>query len=295
MNSSDSRPLVSVLVTVYNREYYLAECLDSILASTWTDFEVVVVDDCSTDASVAIAESFATRDTRIHIHRNSANLGDYRNRNRAAALARGKYLKYLDADDLIYPHSLEAYVVAMDRFPDAALGLSLNVIDPAKPFPFVTDSSAVIRSHFLGRSVLGVGPSAAMIRRDAFEAIGGFSGRQFIGDSELWLKLGERWPLVSLPPALVWWRQHEGQQMHLEVARPEVLNLRLELEEEALVNTKHLDSQEKANAFIRLRQHHARRLWSLAIFRRSPLAAWRLFGDSGLGCCQLFAGLRRYK
>jgi len=294
MNSSDSRPVVSVLVTVYNRELYLAECLDSILASTWQDFEVVVVDDGSKDGSVVVAEGYAARDPRIRFFPNEKNLGDYPNRMRAASLARGEFLKYVDADDLIYPHSLEIMVEAIRRFPEAALGLSLNRIDPPRPFPFVTESARIMALHFGGASLFGCGPTGGIIRRSAFEEVGGFSGRQFVGDSELWLKLGERWPLVSLPPALVWWRQHEGQQMHLEVSRPEVLLVRLQLEEEALRMTAHLDEPQKLVARRRLRQHHARKLWSLAVRRRSPLAAWRLFRKSGLGLGEVFSGLRRY-
>lgn len=288
-------PVTSILVTVYNREAYLGACLESILSSTYSDFEVVVVDDASSDRSVAIAGEFEQRDARIRVHRNSENLGDYPNRNRAAGLARGKYLKYLDADDLIYPHSLEVYVEAMEHFPAAALGLSLNVIDPAEPFPYVTESAEVIRSHFLGRSVLGVGPSAAMIRRDAFEAIGGFSGRQFIGDSELWLKLALRWPVVSLPPALVWWRRHQGQQMNIEMSRPEILVERFRLEFEMLGNTPHLSVEEKRYASARLKQHHARRIWSLALRQRQPAPAWRLFRASGLGIMELLRGVETYR
>ena len=82
----DESPGVSVLVTAYNREAYLAACLESILQSTWEDFEIVVVDDGSSDSSVAIGTSFAFRDSRVRFHRNDRNLGDYPNRMRAAEL-----------------------------------------------------------------------------------------------------------------------------------------------------------------------------------------------------------------
>ena len=82
-------PTISVLVTVYNREAYLAETLRSILNSTFQDFEIVVVDDCSSDRSVDIARQFASKDNRIVVHVNKKNLGDYHNRNKAASLAKG--------------------------------------------------------------------------------------------------------------------------------------------------------------------------------------------------------------
>ena len=288
-------PRVSVLVTVYNREAFLAACLGSILASTWQDFEVVVVDDGSSDESCAIAETYVARDPRIRFFRNERNLGDYPNRNRAASLATGKYLKYVDADDLIYPHSLRLMVEALESFPEAALGLSWDVVDSPIPYPFLLNSLEAHVAHFLGRSPLGVGPSAAIIRRDAFEAIGGFSGKQFIGDTELWLKLTARWPMVSLPPALVWWRMHEGQQMHLEQDRPEIVTARFQMELTALHDGSMLAPESQAAAAVRLRQHHARRILALALSQRQAALAWRLFRDSGLGLGELLRGLGGYR
>lgn len=288
-------PVSSYLVTVYNRESYLEACVESILCSSDSDFEVIVVDDASKDRSVAIADSIARFDSRVHVHRNETNLGDYANRNRAASLAKGKYLKYLDADDLIYPHSLELMVEAMERHPEAALGLSLNQIDPDQPYPFLSSTGEVIRNHFRGRSVLGVGPSASIIRRDAFEEIGGFSGRQFIGDAELWLKLAERWPVVSLPPALVWWRRHEGQQMNLEMSRPEVLGERFRLEVDTATHTQWLDDSERRTAICRIGQHHARRILALATKGGKPKEAMRLARDSGLSIPEFLRGFRPYQ
>ena len=78
-------PTVSVLVTLYNREAFIGAALTSILASTYEDFEVVVVDDASTDNSCELAKSIAATDSRVRVSRNEANLGDYGNRRRAAA------------------------------------------------------------------------------------------------------------------------------------------------------------------------------------------------------------------
>ncbi|MGV2336614.1 MAG UNVERIFIED_CONTAM: glycosyltransferase [Planctomycetaceae bacterium] len=115
---------ISVLVTVYNRQRYLAECLQSILDSTFSQFEVVVVDDRSSDSSLQIAGEFAARDPRIRVFQNPVNLGDYPNRNRAAELARGTWLKYVDSDDRIVPTCLENMLNAAGRFPDTGLVLS---------------------------------------------------------------------------------------------------------------------------------------------------------------------------
>jgi len=293
---SSSTPTVSVLVTVYDREKYLADCLDSILASTWRDFEVVIVDDCSSDNSVAIARSYAENDPRIRFYQNSENLGDYPNRNRAASLARGEYLKYLDADDVIYPHGLDVMVRALDKFPEAGFALSCRDRNPPAPFPFCTDPETAIRGFFFGNSVFGPGPSASLIRRSAFEAVGGFSGRQFVGDAELWLKLAEQWPVVSLPPALVWWRRHEGQEFAKGWLNGEYLANGFKVAREALSSPAcPLSDTNRRQALAKAKQHHARRLLALATKGGKPREAWRMFRSSGLGVGELAKGLRSYE
>ena len=114
-----------------------------------------------------------------------------------------------------------------------------------------------------------------------------------MGDTELWLKLAERWPIVLLPPALVWWRRHPGQQMELEMKRPEILNSRFELELQTLRETAHLSDTEKWQAERNLCQQHARRLLSFGIKQREPRMAWELIRQSGLSTAQLLSGFRR--
>ena len=94
-------PLVSVLMTAYNREAFIADAIASVLAQKFADFELVVVDDASRDRTVEIANDLAARDRRIRVYVNERNLGAYPNRNYAATLARGSLIKYHDSDDLI--------------------------------------------------------------------------------------------------------------------------------------------------------------------------------------------------
>jgi len=169
-----------------------------------------------------------------------------------------------------------------------------NVIDPEVPYPEKLDPPEFFRRHFLGRSPIGVGPSAAIIRRNCFEAVGGFSGRQFVGDTELWLKLAERWPVVLLPPALVWWRRHEGQQMSLEMKKPEVLNVRFRLNLDCLQQTAHLSAEDRRAAAVRLRTNHARSLMSFGLCNRRPLTSAALLYHSGLGFKDILRGARGY-
>src|SRR5690349_21051330 len=98
-------PKISVLMTAYNRASYIGAAIESVLAQTERDFELVVVDDRSTDDTVAVASAYLS-DPRVRIARNERNLGDYPNRNHAATLARGRFIKYHDSDDVMYPHCL---------------------------------------------------------------------------------------------------------------------------------------------------------------------------------------------
>ncbi|MFB1027712.1 MAG: glycosyltransferase family 2 protein, partial [Flavobacteriaceae bacterium] len=206
-------PKISILTTVYNREKYLAACIDSVLASSYKDWELIIVDDVSSDTSLAIAKSYEQKDARIKVYVNDKNLGDYPNRNKAASYAKGKYLKYLDADDLIYPRGLEIMVHTMEQFPEAALGISQKVAEDVKPYPFLMQPKETFTREFLMRGVLGLGPTGTIIRRDAFETLGGFTGTRYIGDTELWYKIALAYPVVKMQEELVFWRQHDDQEI----------------------------------------------------------------------------------
>ena len=207
------QPLVSVLMTAYNREKYIAEAIESVLASSYTNWELIVVDDQSLDNTVAIAKSYAFKDTRIRVYINEKNLGDYRNRNQAAAYANGVYLKYLDADDMIYPHGIEAMVNAMQQFPEAAYGFSFfGEQDDTVKYPILYTPEQAYNEHFLVKSFFYQGPGGAIIRKKFFDEVGGFSGKRYIGDTELWLKLSLKNNCIVFWPTLIWWRKHEQQE-----------------------------------------------------------------------------------
>lgn len=108
------RPIVSVVVANYNGERYLAESLRSILAQSLTELEVLLVDDASTDRSVAIAEAMAARDPRLHILRRTSNAGPGAARNCALTLARGAWIAIVDSDDFIHPERFRRLVDAAE-------------------------------------------------------------------------------------------------------------------------------------------------------------------------------------
>lgn len=212
MQTSET-PLVSVLMTAYNREKFIAAAIESVLASSYVNFELIVVDDGSSDATVSIARGYEQKDRRIRVYINEKNLGDYPNRNQAASLAKGKYLKYLDSDDLIYEYGLEVFVRYMERNPESAIGLCYRKNITHQPFPWVLSPEESIRHHFFNEGFLDCAPTGTIIRRDRFEEVGGFSGKRMVGDLELGLKIASRYKVMILPPALTFWRNHGDQEV----------------------------------------------------------------------------------
>lgn len=100
-------PKVSILIPVYNREALIGECIQSALDQTYTDFEVIIVDNASTDKTWQICQQYAAKDNRVRIFRNDTNIGPVRNWLRCVSEARGEFGKILFSDDLIFPQFLE--------------------------------------------------------------------------------------------------------------------------------------------------------------------------------------------
>ena len=204
-------PIISILTTVYNREKYLAECIESVQNGHFQDYEHIIVDDGSNDGSVALAQAYAAKDARIRVYQNETNLGDYPNRNQAAAHATGKYLKYVDADDLIYPWGLQILWDCMERFPEAGWGLCSLAQDKARPFPFVLDTAEAYRYHYLGPGLFHKAPLSSIIKKDLFESVGGFEPYSHAGDYAMWHKLSLKSPALCMSHGIVWYREHDDQ------------------------------------------------------------------------------------
>lgn len=206
-------PLVSVLMTAFNRERFIAEAIESVLASTYQNLELIVVDDGSIDRTIEIANSYQDKDNRIKVFLNKKNLGDYPNRNKAASYAKGKYLKYLDSDDIIYPHGLEVMVNAMEKFPDAGAGLIFEAYKDIEQLPLLLSSSESFNYHFFKDGLFYMGPSACIYNREYFNQLDGFTDFGVASDYEFNLRIGMFKPIVLMPRDLIWWRKHENKNI----------------------------------------------------------------------------------
>jgi len=126
----DKNVLVSVLMPVFNCEKFLSESIMSILSQTFTNFEFLILDDGSTDKSLAIIEKFREQDKRIKVFKNEKNMGVVESRNRLINLSTGKYIVWIDSDDIALPKRISEQVKFLNKNPDVGLvGANLIRID----------------------------------------------------------------------------------------------------------------------------------------------------------------------
>ncbi len=216
----ETTPAVSVLMPVFNPARYIRQSLDSILNQTFQDFEIVVVDDGSTDGSSRIIEEYAQGDARVRFHRYPRR-GLVPARNATLALARAPLVACLDHDDVALPRRLELQVAFLRAHPEVVcVGGSAEMIDEADRFlttlyPPCDDATI---QKLLVQGHCAIFNSASMFRREAAMASGGYDERApFSQDLDMWLRLGEVGKIANLPEPVLRYRLHSGGVSELHV------------------------------------------------------------------------------
>ena len=278
----EEAPLVSILMTAYNREKYIAEAIESVLASTYTNFELIIVDDCSNDKTVEIAKWYEKSDNRIKVYINEKNIGDYPNRNKAAGYATGKYLKYVDSDDMIYKETLATMVGLMEKYPEAGLGLTSRTEKTSSVFL----PAEAYRLHFFKRGILDCGPTGSIIRKDVFFEFNGFKEIRNVSDFDMWLAIAKKYPVVEMKMNLVYWREHEAQEVKLA---PELyLQYGLQIHREHLSgNACPLTAVETRAIMRRLKKAAGRRLIKQLIKQKNLSTFLKLWSTNNLSIFDL--------
>jgi hypothetical protein len=203
-----SAPVATIAMVTYNSGRFVRDAIESALAQEFEDFELLICDDCSSDDTWEIVKSFSDR--RIRAFRNERNLGEYRNRNYALSLARGRYLMYLDGDDILYRHGLAVMVDTMEMFPDAGYACALA---PCEKFiyPLELSPREFCLAAYLGPGVLANDFTQLFFRTEALRRHGGLDLRYRSGDTQIQIQLGMREPVVLMSNGLAWWRRRRGQ------------------------------------------------------------------------------------
>lgn len=159
-------PAISVVIPAYNAERYLELAVRSVLAQTWRDFEILIVDDCSTDGTAALMQRLAAEDERIVCLQNSRNTGVAETRNAAVAQARGEWIAFLDSDDMWRKDKLEKQMALIASHPDAVLtytGSAFMDQDGACYYYHMPVEQEVTYRTLLRRNVLAC--SSVMVKR----------------------------------------------------------------------------------------------------------------------------------
>ncbi len=207
-----ARPSVSVMMPVHNQGDYVTEAVKSVLDQTFGDFELLISDNASTDATRSILEDFAASDRRIVlVRRETASL--VQSLNVLLELARGELIARMDGDDVALPHRLDVQVAFLRKHPDViGVGSAFDMID-ARGRRFQTMSPSRKNNAIQEEALRGVTPLAhptVMMRRQDLVAAGGYDERwDYAEDLDLWLRLGERGVLANMDMVTLRYRVHE--------------------------------------------------------------------------------------
>ncbi len=286
-----SRPVVSVLITAYNREDYLAASIESVLAQTFGDFEILVTDNQSTDRTVEIARQFERLDSRVRVVVNERNLGQFGNRNRAASLAAGEFLKFHDSDDVMYPHCLAVMVPALRAERRAGFGLSNSRSWPGGPVPMLLTPRQSYQREFLGFGLFMCGPAGALFRTEVFRALGGFEDYGAPSDTIFWMRACAHHPALLLPGDLFYYREHPGQAFQAANVARQYATVTAHMWRALSLPECPLDEAEKMVARCNVAFATAKTIWQAA--RRGDFGlAWHRAALSGITATEWLRYLR---
>lgn len=203
-------PIISVVLPVYNRQDLVRRAIDSVLAQTMTDFELLVIDDCSTDATAAVVEEYCS-DPRVRLQCNTTNLGPAGARNRGIELARGRYIAFQDSDDRWFPEKLARQIEMLDRNPGVQ-ACYCGALYYAQGQCYYIPSEGTLDAESMASGDLSdavlnsnpITPQALLVERTVFDEVGGFDTTLRINeDWELAIRMAQKARFAFLPEPLV--------------------------------------------------------------------------------------------
>lgn len=205
-------PLITVVIPAYNAERTILQTIASVQEQTFGDFEVIVINDGSTDRTLELLGNIQNERLKVYSYSNGGLSVVH---NRGLAHATGEFIAFLDADDLWTPDKLELQLSALQQNPEAGVAYSWTCNMSEKGDSFYPGHSVnfegdvypklLMCGNFIGTN------SNCLIRRQAIESVGGFDSTiKFCEDWDLFLRLAARWPFVVVPKAQILYRQSSG-------------------------------------------------------------------------------------
>ena len=215
MSQEGNAPQVSILIPTYNSAPFLDEAIQSALNQTFTNFELIIVDNASTDDTYSVIAPYLS-DNRVQYYKNAVNIGMVNNWNLALSYARGKYIKFLCSDDKFHPQLLEKFVPILDQYPQVSLITSDREIFGAKsytwqsPLHYLQNGHKIITHNLKVHNFLGE-PTAVMFRKADLK-VGLFNSYyKYLIDWDMWLRLLTVGDCYIVPETLSFFRIHANQ------------------------------------------------------------------------------------
>lgn len=204
-----SQPLFTVATITYNSSKWVRQAIESVLASSYTDFEYLISDDYSTDDTWEIIKEY--NDSRIKSWRNESNMGEYPNRNKVLFEAKGEYIFFLDGDDILYHHSLRVFSEYVEAFPLAAGIWGAGGMDSVV-YPYEFNPKSLIQLiSFSQQAISTVGFAESLFKVSVLIKVGGFSEKYISGDTYIKRRIACEYPVLLTNPGYAFWRTSEGQ------------------------------------------------------------------------------------
>lgn len=205
------QPLFTVATVTYNSGKWVKQAIESVLASSYSSFEYIIADDCSGDDTWKIVSEY--NDPRIVAFRQENNTGEYANRNAVINVAKGRYLLFVDGDDVLFKHTLRNLSEYIAAFPNAQMiwGVQPADIDFAI-MPYLFEPGELMRFIYGTKLPLAViGFAETVFRLEELRTAGGLSKRYSIGDTYIKKKLALTCNALFVPVGFVFWRRSSNQ------------------------------------------------------------------------------------
>jgi glycosyltransferase involved in cell wall biosynthesis len=283
MDVAAKGPRVSVVMPVYNAGRYLGPAVESILHQTFGDFELIAVNDGSTDGSLKMLQTAAMHDSRLRIITRE-NRGIVATLNDGLAAARGQYIARMDSDDIALPHRLAEQVAWLDAHPEVVvLGTAYDWVDEKarmieRWFP-TTDHDAIERALLTGENPI-CHPSV-MMRAAAVRAVGGYRPESWPPeDLDMWLRMAEVGRLAVMPKVLMQYRVHGGALSNLKIQRQieRVKTMCLEAQKKRGVSLPLVELQPWRPEPTRRSRHEFTAIWGWRAYRNRQFRTAFIYG-----------------
>lgn len=224
-------PKVSVVIPAYNAEKYIGEAIRSVIDQDFLDFELLVIDDCSTDSTVAMVEEMVSKDSRIRLIRNLKNLGPGATRGVGVDNAVGEFIAWLDADDVAKTNRLSSQIALLES--DSKIGVVGGFIQFFSEGSLGKTRKYDLKDEILRSKIFRQNPvatPASTFRSAVYKSVGNYKDLRYCEDLEMLMRVGTAFKFANVNEVLVRYRQLESSLTRMNIRKMEALAISIRLQ-----------------------------------------------------------------